>query len=379
MQANVFTDKRLERYAGRFVWLSIDTESAAAAPFLKKFPIRVLPTLLVIDGASESVALRYAGGATVTQLTRLLVDGERMARGKATANADALLAAADKLSNEGKHGHAAKLYDEAIRKGAKGWSRRSRAAESMMMALTLANDHERCMIRGGELLASFRGTSSGANIASLALGCAANVDAKNSARAAALDRFEKGVREALADPKISLSDDDRSGFFESLAGAREAMEDKEGARKVREEWAAFLEGAAARAQTPQQRTVFDSHRVSVYLALGTPEKAIPMLQQSERDFPDDYNPPARLALAYRAMKDLDRALAASDRALARVYGPRKLNVLRVRTDIYLDRGDKEAARRTIQEAIQHARSLPEGQRSDRTIAAWEKRLTEIAQ
>ena len=52
-----------------------------------------------------------------------------------------------------------------------------------------------------------------------------------------------------------------------------------------------------------------------------------MLQASERDLPDDYNPPARLATAYKAMRRWDEALAASDRALAKAYGPRKLGML----------------------------------------------------
>src|ERR1051325_8873709 len=75
-----------------------------------------------------------------------------------------------------------------------------------------------------------------------------------------------------------------------------------------------------------------------------------MLEQSERDFPDDYNAPSRLALAYRQMKKYDEALAASDRALKLVYGPRKLYVLRARADIYEAKGDKEAAKKTISEA-----------------------------
>src|ERR1043165_2732677 len=72
MRAFVFTDKALERYAGRFVWLSVDTENAKNADFLKKYPINVWPTLLVIDPAKERVSLRYAGGATVGQLSKLL-------------------------------------------------------------------------------------------------------------------------------------------------------------------------------------------------------------------------------------------------------------------------------------------------------------------
>ena len=77
---------------------------------------------------------------------------------------------------------------------------------------------------------------------------------------------------------------------------------------------------------------------------------------------------------YNAMKDYDKALAASDRALALVYGPRKLAVLSVRTEIFTGKGDTKAARETMVQAIEYAKSLPEGQRSDRRIAALEKRL-----
>ncbi|MEA2488293.1 MAG: hypothetical protein QOH21_85, partial [Acidobacteriota bacterium] len=127
----------------------------------------------------------------------------------------------------------------------------------------------------------------------------------------------------------------------------------------------------------EQRAVFDPHRLSAYIEVGTPEKAIPMLEQSEREFPDDYNPPARLAYVYKAMKQWDQALAASDRALARVYGPRKLQVLTLRTDIFLGKGDKKAARETLQQAIEFAKALPAPQRSEQRIKMFEKRLAEI--
>jgi len=164
-----------------------------------------------------------------------------------------------------------------------------------------------------------------------------------------------------------------------LIDAREALKDEEGAKKLRQEWAEFLERAAAEAKTPEQRAVYDSHRLSAYLALNTPEKAIPMLEQSERDFPDDYNPPARLASAYKAMKEYDKALGASDRALARAYGPRKLLILRNRADIYVAKGDKESAKKTIEEAVAYAKQLPKEQVRASTIAALEKKLTELSQ
>ena len=99
-----------------------------------------------------------------------------------------------------------------------------------------------------------------------------------------------------------------------------------------------------------------------------------MLEQSEKDFPDDYNPPARLALAYRAMKKYDEALAASDRALARAYGPRKLVILNVRADIYEKKGDPAAARKVREEALAWAESLPKEQVSERQMAALKKQL-----
>jgi len=178
----------------------------------------------------------------------------------------------------------------------------------------------------------------------------------------------------LADTALPVSDDDRSSVYGVLVAAREDAGDTTGRKQLAGEWADFLDAAAARAATPEQRTVYDSHRLTACLQAGTPERAVPVLQASERDLPDDYNPPARLALAYKAMKRYDDALAASDRALARVYGPRKLTVLQARADIYAERGDPESARRTLTEAVAYAEALPAGQRSERQIAALKKKL-----
>ena len=112
--------------------------------------------------------------------------------------------------------------------------------------------------------------------------------------------------------------------------------------------------------------------------MKTPEKAIPMLEQSEKDFPNDYNPPSRLALAYKAMGKFDDALAASDRALAKAYGPRKITILRARYDIYTAKGDKEMAKKTLEETIRYAKSLPKEQVSKATIDFLEKKLKETS-
>lgn len=368
MRAFVLTDKALEGYAGRFVWLAIDTENSTNAPFLTKYPINVWPTLLIIDPRKETVALRYAGGATVPQLKKLLDDGERVARGTRLPS-DEAIARGDRLWTEGKSAEAAKAYEEAIEKAPKGWSRFGRAAESLIFALSSTRDHERCATRALELYPRVRGTFAAASVAAGGLSSATQTPNHTG-----LEALETAARETLENAKIPLSADDRSGLYIELIGAREAVKDEERAGKLREQWATFLEVEAAKAKTPEQRAVFDSHRVSAYIALKQPERAIPMLQQSERDLPNDYNPPARLAVAYRAMGKYDDALAASDRALAKAYGPRKIGILRTRADIYAAKGDKESARKTIEEAIRFAESLPQGQRSEPTIASLKKRL-----
>jgi tetratricopeptide (TPR) repeat protein len=375
MRAYVFTDKSLERYAGRFVWLSVNTEDSKNAGFLAKYPIPALPTLLVLNPDGERIVMRYVGGATLDQLTKLLDDASK----KTQSPSDTFVQSADKLASEGKHDEAIKLYESALEKAPKNWRRFGPTAESLLYSMSVAKQYDRCASRALELYARLKSTRSGANVAASGLDCAASMDEKNDKRAGLIADLEKAAREALADPKIDLAGDDRSGIYISLIDAHEAMKDEAGLKQLREEWAAFLEKAASEAKTPEQRAVYDSHRLSAYLDLGTPEKAIPMLEQSARDFPDDYNPHARMSLAYKAMKDYDKAIAESDVALQHAYGPRKLLILRQKADVYVAKGDKEAAKQTIADAVAYAKSLPKEQVRASTIASLEKRLTELSQ
>jgi len=84
-----------------------------------------------------------------------------------------------------------------------------------------------------------------------------------------------------------------------------------------------------------------------------------------------------LTVAHTDRKEWDEALAASDRAQARVYGPRKLRVLLVRAEIHAGRGDKVSARRTLAEAVAFAEALPAGQRSERTLESLRRRLRSL--
>jgi tetratricopeptide (TPR) repeat protein len=373
MRAYVFTDKSLERYAGRFVWLSIDTEDSKNSAFLKAHPISVWPTLLVLD-PKDKVIFRYAGGGTVPQIRKLLDDGEHAFKGS-KSKADTLLVRADALAGQGKQAEAAKAFDEAIAAAPKGWPRLGRASESLVFALLQSRDPQRCAERALALYPRVRGTGSAVNVAATGLSCATDLDAKSWNRSELTAGLEKATRETLAAANtIKMSADDRSGLYESLVDARDEAKDEAAARTLREQWAAFLEGEAAKAKTPDQRAVYDSHRLTAYLGLKQPEKAIAMLEQSERDLPNDYNPPARLISAYRAAGRFDDAIAASDRALKLAYGPRKIGIYRNRAATYLAKGDKASAKKTIEEAIRYAESLPAESQSDAVIASMKKQL-----
>src|SRR4030095_5026376 len=137
MKAYVYTDASLERYAGRFVWLSINTEDAKNAPFLKRYPIPALPTMLILDARRDAVALRYVGGATAPQLKKMLDEVEMSYRARAASSADALLAKPDGLASFGDHAGAAKAYEDAIAAGSKGWRGFGRAAESLLFELSM--------------------------------------------------------------------------------------------------------------------------------------------------------------------------------------------------------------------------------------------------
>src|SRR6266508_4774460 len=373
MRAFVFTDRALARHAGQFVWLSINTEKPGSASFLTKFPVEAWPSFYVLDSISARAALRWVGGATVGQFMKILDDGRQAVRGR-EKGVEEILARADRFYGEGKNAEAVRDYREALSAAPKDWPRYGRAVESVLFALQRIHDNKGCAETAREAFPKLRRTASAANVAASGLDCALKLKPEEPARVELVSTLAADSREVLSKRRPDIAADDLSSVYEMLADEREAAKDEEGRKKVLSERAAFLEGEAARAKSPEARAVFDSHRVSTYLALGQPERAIPMLEASERDLPEDYNPPARLASAYKAMKRYDEALAASDRALARAYGPRKIGILQTRAGIFAARGDAQAARKTMEETLQYAESLSAGQRSDRTIAALKKKL-----
>jgi tetratricopeptide (TPR) repeat protein len=416
MRAVVFTDPALASEAGRFVWLEVDTERPTSPPILQKYPLRALPTYFIVEPDSERIAIRWVGGATVPALKKILDDGDARVRaawadpslltrgatsittadgkggvGIATTAPssgggsdpmsgvlDEFLARADRLYAAEEDSAAAVAYLTAIEMAPDDWPSYGRAVESALFSLSSTGETVKALELAQSAWPRLSRTASAATVAASGLDAAANLPEGTEGKNQRVAEFEAAARSVLDDSANPATGDDRSGIYITMIGAREALGDSLGAVALTREWAAFLDREAAAAKTPEARTVFDSHRLSAYLELKEPEKAVPFLLQSQKDFPDDYNPPARLAAAYKAMNDLPKALEANTRALELVYGPRSLRVLDVRAEIQLAMGDAAGARATLEKAIQTAEGMPEGQRSPRVIANFKKKLDGLA-
>ncbi|MEI7703135.1 MAG: hypothetical protein WCK73_00910 [Deltaproteobacteria bacterium] len=373
MRATVLRDPALVKMAGRFVWLEIDTEQEANAGFLEKFPIEVWPTFLVVDPVTERPVLKWLGTATAADLSRLLADGERAVKGGVGESADALLARADRENGAGHGADAIVLWEKALVAGGAGWPRRARTIESLVIGLQSDGKPRRCAeVALAEAPGMARGQSF-ANVVSLGLSCANGSEEPWAPPVAA--KLEPLAVEAVK--RTDVLADDRAGLHDALVTAREKAGDAAGAKaRAEEEWA-FLVAERAKGTTPEARTMLDSWIVGTAMDLHDPARAVPLLLESEKATPKDYNPPYRLAALYLELKRTDDALAASNRALPLAYGPRKMRVLAQRATILEAKGDVAGARKALQDAIAHGKKLPPSQQNPRLVQRLEARLAKL--
>jgi tetratricopeptide (TPR) repeat protein len=372
MQRYVFTDSKLAPVVDRYVWLELDMENPENAEFRERFPVEAFPTYFILDPRDERALIRWIGGCSVERVLTLLDEATLAYHGETPER----LALADTLYAEGKNEEAITAYEDVFGTADPGAPYYARAVESLLFALSRTGNNEKGLALAEETLPLLRHKMCAGNIVSYGLDFAIGLPEDDPDRQKRMADMEAEALAIANETSLELVPDDRSGVYISLLGAREAAGDNEGYKMIAAQWAAFLNGAAAAAKTPAERAVFDSHRLSAYLELGEPAKSVPLLEQSERDFPDDYNPPARLAVAYRYMEEWELGVAASVRALSKhgTTGPRRMRILQNLARLHEAMGDTEATRRTLAEAVQHGESLPEGQRSESFVNALKKRL-----
>jgi thioredoxin-like negative regulator of GroEL len=377
LRSYVFPDPALRPWASRFVWLSLDTERDDNAAVVGRLGVTVLPTLYVIDPASEKPVVAWPGSLTAPELADLLSDAaSAVAHGDAGGEAAAALLRGHQASASGKLDDAVAAYRAALAAAPPGWPRRPQAVDALVTRLSDDKQPAACVSVASEEAPRMPPGTPLADVLRAAMSCADDLPTTAPERQHLPELAALGERVA-GDMTQPILADDRSDLYNYVVGALKDLGRKDDVLRVAQAWSAFLDDRAHDAPTPQARVVFDAHRLLAYLALGHPERAVPMLQASEHDFPDDYNPPARLATAYLAMKRPDDALAAVGQALGLAYGPRKLRLWALEADVYEAKGDKAGARKALTEALTFAKGATLTGGYPKLQAALEKRLARL--
>ncbi len=355
LREQVFTQPGFRALEKDVVFAALDTEKKSSAPFLAKYPVPVLPTLFFIAPATGEVLVRWAGTLDLAQMKSLVAAAQHPEE-------------ADRLLAQGRDEEAAKLYVARRQQALDG-----RELLSMLAALNGARDFEGCAKAADEAAPRLKDEADKVGVLAWGLGCALELDAQVPAHAARRTSLAAQAREGVK--LAGALEDDTSGLYELLVAEREAAGDAAGAMKVAQAWLAFLEAAAARTATPSARAVYDPHRVNAALAAKTPERAMPALAQSEKDFPADYNPPARLALLLEAQGKYAEALVANGRALGKcAEGPRKLRLFETQARLLGESGDAPAQVKALEAALQWAERLPAAQVPEARLQALVKAL-----
>jgi hypothetical protein len=132
MRAYVFPDASLRPYASQLVWLSLDTERAGNAPVVEKLAVHVLPTMFVVDSASEATLAEWAGSRTAAELAKLLAETLGAA---APDEAGAALRRARRAEGEARDQEAIDQYRAALAAAPAGWAARDETLDALVTKL----------------------------------------------------------------------------------------------------------------------------------------------------------------------------------------------------------------------------------------------------
>jgi tetratricopeptide (TPR) repeat protein len=357
------TDARLARYAGRFVWLSLNFDRPDNQPFLARHGVAYTPAFFVLDPSDERATATQLGGMTLSELTGFLERGERGVRTKASTPADAALARGDELLARGQYADAASAYGEALRLGDKGWAERERAVGSFTWAAMSSNQTQVCAeTAAAEAPHMARGQIFG-RVVLAGLACV-NQEQSSPWAGAARKTLEPLAAEAIALPTILR--DHRFQLYQQLMYAAGQRGDKATVKRWGEQWLKELD--ATRPAGDDERSALDIARVDAASLLGEPQRVLPALAESERLMPDNYNASLRLAQMETEAGGYDEAIAACDRGLKHVNGPLgRTWLLQTKADALTRKGDLAAARIALEQALQAAREIGVKQARDRNV------------
>jgi tetratricopeptide (TPR) repeat protein len=365
LKATVLQESVVGAQANRFVWLSIDFEKPENAAFSAKYPVRAFPTLLFIDPAVERVALQRAGSLSTARFLSLLDQGEAAVRGAPPGSLPGSLRDGQRLDALGKSAEAANAYAKAVEAAAPGSADRGRALESEVLALQFAGKNDRCAEVFLSAAPGLPRDGAFVDSASTALGCALDPPTPDPQ---ILNRLAPFETEALAVPDVN--DDDRSSLLEEMVSFAEAQ--RKDVAKAAASWLSFLDAAAARARSVEQRAALDPHRIKAAKILKQLPHIRPLIEKTARELPDDFNAHARLATLYTELGLKSEALGENAKAVDLAYGPSRVRLLEKRSQLETAVGDPSGAMAALERALAEAERIPGSQRRPQLLETLEK-------
>ncbi|MCE9579466.1 MAG: thioredoxin family protein [Deltaproteobacteria bacterium] len=367
MSQYVLTDPAFAPFADRFVFVGIDTDRETNADVVAKLPINNWPTYFVLSPDDGAVQARFVGSATVPQFRDFLAQGEA---GFLDAKAGGL--AADdplRLVRDGDRAVIAKdlvaadaAYTAALAKAPADWARRPDVLVALIGVKYKRSDLVGCVDLG---LSAMDQTGKAASVADFlvwATSCAEERAKDDPAKAKALREHAVARLASLVDDATApLSVDDRSDAMANLRELHEVLGDKARAHAVAERQRALLDDAAAKAPSPMAASTYNWPRAEVYVYLERPLDLVPVLEQSAKDLPTEYDPLYRLSWVQLKAGKLDDAKASAAKAAALAYGPRKAKILALAGDIAKAQNDKDGERAARAAVVALYQGLPAGQ------------------
>ena len=325
MRAYVFSDARLRPIASHFVWLAIDTEREANAPIVTRLGVKVLPTLFVIDPASEETRLAHEGSLTAPELAQLL-------EGLEPSDALAHAAPSSPSSPSSLAGRVARLN----------------GSRQFGPCVTLGADEAPRMPPGTAL----------ADVLRSAIDCARSLPAEAPERGRLAALVETGER-VVSDPNQPILADDRSDLYDYLVDAFR----RPGPRR-RGETAGGRVGRVPRRPGRPCPLALGAHGLrcasAARIRSDRGARARRSDARAERTRLPGRLQPARSSrestLRHEALRRREWPLL--ERALKRAYGPRKLRLWSLEADVLVAKGNPSGAREALQSALDFAATVP---------------------
>lgn len=347
MKSTILTQAPLAAVKDQLVWLVLDYDLPKNAAFFDKYPVGAFPTFMVIDGASGAVNGRWMGSGTPAEMAAFF--------GASAKGGIKALEASQRALAKQDYAEALKLSELALKAEGLDAATQTRLLLGWIEALSHINP-KLCATQGAGRIRDVDRSAQGIDFVAVVADCANALSPAE--KKPVLTQVRDQLAAVLADPKLEVSADDRSGAYATLTDAQESLGDTAGANASRVARLAILEAAAKAAKSPVERSAYDDHRNQLYQALGRYADAEAMLMASEKDLPKDFNPPWRLANVYLKQKKLEPGLLAIDRALARGYGGRKLRLYTTKIDLLLEGKRIKEAAATLAAARAELKTLP---------------------